>query len=103
MLETYYSHLHTDTSAIERLKEAGNQSNLDAEEFLMTSDPKGYCNMICRRIAYFLAIFLKLEVLRIKAEFLKDDNGKIWLIHATNIAVREINVPELEEEIRIEQ
>jgi len=103
IIETYYSHLHTDTSAIEKLKAAGNQTNLEEEEYLMNTDPKEYCMMVCRRIAYFFAIFMKLELLRIQAEFLKDDNGKIWLIHATQIAMREINVPDLEDEIKIEQ
>jgi len=69
----------------------------------MQTNPTGYCNMICDRISYFFAIFMKLELLRIQAEFLKDDNGKIWLIHATRISLREINAPDIEEEIRIEQ
>lgn len=61
---TYYSHLHTDTGAVEKLKEAGIQSDIQGEEFLMAMDPNEYCMLICRRVSYFLAIFLKLELLR---------------------------------------
>jgi hypothetical protein len=50
-----------------------------------------------------MAIVFKLEVLRLKGEFLKDDNGRIWLIHASKISLRPINLPQLDDEIIVEE
>ena len=57
----------------------------------MRENPQKYCILILRRIAYFFAIHLNLELVRMHAEFMKDDNGKIWFIFAKNTSVRKLD------------
>ena len=50
--------------------------------------------MVCRRIAYYLAVYCHFNLLRIRGEFIQDDNGKFWLIGANKISVSSLNLVE---------
>mmetsp|Transcript_10364 Transcript_10364/g.10330 ORF Transcript_10364/g.10330 Transcript_10364/m.10330 type:complete len:398 (-) Transcript_10364:1323-2516(-) len=96
---TYYSHEANDREAILALQKAGQDDDEIAEEKLSDNNINDYCLFICRRIAYFLATYSQKEVLRIKAEFMKDDNGKIWFTYATKISVRDIAMNNRDKEL----
>ncbi|CAG9333277.1 unnamed protein product [Blepharisma stoltei] len=66
---------------------------VENEEQLMNDNPIAYCEIICRRIAAILYFHSSLEILKMRAEFMKDDLGKIWFSYATDILVREIQLP----------
>jgi hypothetical protein len=89
-LVNYYSHDTKDTSAIEELQRAG-QAESNEDELMVESEAE-YCHLICRRVAYFLATYSKVELLRMRAEFMRDDNGRVWLMYATKIAVKKIDL-----------
>lgn len=93
---TYYSHDANDWKAIEALRKAGQEDNEEEEEYLARNSPEEYCKLISRRIAYFLATYAQTELLRMKTEFMKDDNGKLWLTFASKISVRDIKVEQAE-------
>lgn len=93
---TYYSHDANDWQAIEQLRKAGQEDNDEEEDYLARNSPEMYCRLITRRIAYFLATYAQIELLRMKAEFMKDDNGKLWLTFVSKIRVREIEVAQAE-------
>jgi hypothetical protein len=67
------------------------------EDALMLQSEAEYCLLICRRVAFFLAKHSRMELLQMRAEFMRDDNGRIWLLNATRIAVKAIVLP-LEED-----
>jgi hypothetical protein len=94
----YYSHDSADKQAVQALQDAGESQN-DGEEALSQSNPYQYCMLLCRRIAYFLASHCQHELLRFKGEFMKDDNGKLWLTWASRISVRPIQVKQTQGEI----
>lgn len=77
LVVTYYSHEANDRDAILALQKAGQDDDETYEDRLAETDPTGYCLFMCRRIAYFLATYSQHEILRLKAEFMKDDNGKL--------------------------
>lgn len=43
----------------------------------MVANPLAYCEMICKRIAAILYFHSSLEILKMRAEFMKDDLGKL--------------------------
>lgn len=63
------------------------------DEILMTQHPHRYCELLCKRIDALLHFNSSLEILNIKAEFSKDDLGKIWFTYATEIYVRKVIMP----------
>ena len=95
---TYYSHDSSDKQAVQDLQHAG-ESQDDSEENNYFDRPQQYCLLLCRRIAYFLASHCQFEVLRMKGEFMRDDNGKIWLTWASRISVRPIQIKQTQGEI----
>ena len=97
----YMSHLRTDKEEVDKLKEAGFQENLEHEQKLMYNNPREYCMVLCRRISFFLAIFFKLELIRMEAEFSRDDNGKIWFTYATKILVEPVTLSNIDEDLVI--
>lgn len=88
---TYYSHDANDTKAIFSLQQAGKEDN-ESFEASLSSNIHNYCNFICKRIAYILAIHSQQELLRFCPEFIIDDNAKVWLVYATKISVKEIEI-----------
>jgi len=95
---TYYSHDSADKQAVQALQDAG-ENQEDGEEALGQTNPHQYCMLLCRRVAYFLASHCQYELLRFKGEFMKDDNGKLWLTWASRISVRQIQVKQTQGEI----
>ena len=65
----------------------------------MYDNPKEYCLVLCRRIAFFLAIFFKFELIRMEAEFSRDDNGKIWFTYAKKILVEPVSLSDIDEDL----
>ncbi|CAG9329937.1 unnamed protein product [Blepharisma stoltei] len=92
VLFTYYSHKKEDIHAIGELKNAGVTENPELEDRLQNENQTEYCKLICQRIAYFLAVHTHFELLKMQAEFVSDENGKMWLIFANKIFVREIQM-----------
>lgn len=92
ILVTYYAHKAHDLSAIEELKQAA--SIEEDEESMYSRLPEEHCIMVCRRIAYYLAVYCHYNLLRIRGEFIKDDNGKIWLMAANKISVSNLELME---------
>ena len=92
----YFSHDANNAEAIYQLQRAGKDDN-EAFEKEISANFENYCNFICKRIAYLLVVHSQQELLRFCAEFITDDNGKIWLMYADRIAVREIQVHTQEE------
>lgn len=66
----------------------------------MYENPKEYCLILCRRIAFFLAIFDKVELIRMEAEFSRDDNGKVWFTYAKKILVEPVVLSDIDEDLR---
>ncbi|MEE4248906.1 MAG: hypothetical protein V2I33_26340 [Kangiellaceae bacterium] len=95
----YVSHLRSDPDSVTKLKTAGLQEHLDEESNIMAKDVKEYCLILCRRIAYFLLTVWKLEIVRMEAEFMQDDNGKVWFTYATKILVRPASLTDIDEEL----
>ncbi|OMJ92500.1 hypothetical protein SteCoe_4740 [Stentor coeruleus] len=65
----------------------------DADEKIMSNDNISYCQLICKRIDALMHFYSRLEILHMKAEFCQDDLGKIWFMYATDICVRQVNMP----------
>ena len=84
----YYSHDNPEKKADHDLNNAGEVQEDSAEELLSAEHPNKYCLLLIQRIAYFLERYCQFELLRMKAEFMKDENGKIWLTWGTKISVR---------------
>ena len=58
MLINYVSHIIVDVGAQDRMKDAGSQhKSSEEEEDMMIDNPMDYCLYVCRRIAFFIAIF----------------------------------------------
>mmetsp|Transcript_103 Transcript_103/g.188 ORF Transcript_103/g.188 Transcript_103/m.188 type:complete len:480 (-) Transcript_103:1165-2604(-) len=95
---TYYSHEANDQESLHALQHAG-QVQSEEEEALTSQDPHQYCLLMCRRIVYNLATFSQKEVLRMRAEFMQDDNSKIWFTYASRISVRKITLEHSEKEL----
>lgn len=49
-----------------------------------------YCHKQCLKIAYYLQVVRNVELLRMSAEFYKDDLGYIWFFYAANIYTRKV-------------
>jgi hypothetical protein len=54
----------------------------------------------CVRIAYFMLVVYRCELVRMEAEFQRDDNGKVWFTFASKILVRPVlSLNEYDEEL----
>ena len=60
----------------------------------MMENQYSYCDLVCSRIACLLYWYSSVELLFLKGEFMKDDNGKIWLTHVSKLFVKSIKLPE---------
>jgi hypothetical protein len=68
----------------------------------MLKNPKDYCLVLCRRMAYFMLMLYKLELVRMEAEFGRDDNGKVWFTYATKILLAPANLNDIDEDLMIQ-
>lgn len=51
-----------------------------------------FMERICNRIVFLLAVNLKIEVLKMNAEFSIDDNRKMWLVGVEKLYIRRLNL-----------
>mmetsp|Transcript_19291 Transcript_19291/g.35458 ORF Transcript_19291/g.35458 Transcript_19291/m.35458 type:complete len:494 (-) Transcript_19291:35-1516(-) len=59
-----------------------------SENRLMRKQPEEYCRLMMRRVADVLKEYANTELLRMECEFMKDDNGQIWLHYVRKIFVK---------------
>ena len=59
-------------------------------KFGYTLDTDTYWMKQWHKIAYYVSRIHKYEILKMDCNFMKDDDGKIWLFYASNILVRKI-------------
>ncbi|OMJ82944.1 hypothetical protein SteCoe_16217 [Stentor coeruleus] len=85
----YYKHDENDKKGIFDIQQAG-QDDSEGFELGFIDDIQKYSEFICKRIAYVLLANAKKDLLRMNAEFIVDDNGKMWLTYATRISVKDI-------------
>ncbi|CAG9334758.1 unnamed protein product [Blepharisma stoltei] len=78
-----------DSQIIEEIKYSIVDNEEDEERMINQCIDK-YCQLICERIVYFIATNFHILICKMQVEFLKDDDGKIWIIYANNIFVREM-------------
>lgn len=57
----------------------------------MIDDPLLYCQLLCIKIGKYIKLLHNIELVRMTADFLVDDFGKVWLAKASDIWVREMN------------
>lgn len=78
------------------------QPNLEFEiyeEELGITDHYEYCLLQCKKLAFFLYVFCHKKLLKIDAEFIRDDNGKIWFVYAAEIFLEDRDILEDEKEL----
>ena len=68
---------------------AGNDENEEIEESIFQESQAEYCDYIFNKIHYLFEKYLKIIILQIRGEFVRDDNNRIWLIHASNILAQD--------------
>lgn len=88
-ISRYYKHDDQDKKGVFEVQQAG-QDDSEGFEMGFMNDINKYSDFVCKRIAYVLLAYAKKDLLRMDAEFLVDDNGKMWLTYASRIAVRDI-------------
>ena len=59
----------------------------DDVDILSTNEYK-YCVKQCYKMCFYVQKIYNIEILRMKCEFLKDENNSIWLTYASNISTR---------------
>ena len=57
---------------------------------LLGEDEMKYCMKQCYKMGYFVQKLNNKEILRMRCEFLKDDNGTIWFSYADKIVLRTV-------------
>lgn len=63
-------------------------------ELLATGRDQEFCYKQCLKMAYYMQIVRKVQLLTMQAEFYKDDLGYIWFFYAKDIYVkRPIELP----------
>ena len=97
----YMSPLRRDPEGLTKLKEAGFNEDQEQEQRLMYTSPRDYCLILCHRIAFLLSVFYKLELIRMEAEFGRDDNGKIWFTYSKKILVQPVVLSDIDEDLFI--
>jgi hypothetical protein len=75
------------------LAELSSALDTSKDDLIMQSDPTAYCKLICMRLDSLFHYNANLEILNMKAEFSKDDLGKIWFTHVTEFFVNSVKMP----------
>jgi hypothetical protein len=73
---------------------AGNDENEETEEAMFQEGLSIYCEFIFKKIHYLFEKYLKIIIVQIRGEFVRDDNNRIWLIHASHIIAYDAPVQE---------
>jgi len=58
------------------------------EQKLKSLRPRDFCLRQVLKMCFYLQKLHEKEVLQVNCDFFQDDNGEIWLFHATDILVR---------------
>eukprot|EP00347_Sterkiella_histriomuscorum_P018862 403343887 len=64
--------------------------SLGADEDLILKDQHQYCLKQCYKMCYYIQKVYGLEVLKMRTEFSKDENGTIWFMYASSIVARPV-------------
>jgi hypothetical protein len=57
-------------------------------ELLKAGDDYTYCLLQCYKMCFYVQKMHQTEILKMKAEFSKDENGTIWFVFASQIGQR---------------
>ena len=57
-------------------------------DLIVNGEDQTYCEKQCLKYCYYISQVWGIEVLQLKAEFLKDENGFIWLFYVRDIFTR---------------
>lgn len=57
-------------------------------ELIANGHEEEYCQKQCFKYCYYISKVKGIEILKMKVEFLKDENGFIWLFYARDISCR---------------
>jgi hypothetical protein len=82
-------HLVDNNYDIENLDVDFDFKQFGEDASLMRSQPVSYCIKVCHKIGFYVQEIYQYQILRMNVEFYQDDNGKIYLFHASDIYVRE--------------
>ena len=55
----------------------------------MKSSPQQYCEMVCNKICLYIQRIYKIDIIRLTVEFCIDEFGKVWVLFAKNIWIRQ--------------
>lgn len=82
-------HLVDNNYDIENLDVDYDFQQFGDDQALMRFQPVSYCIKVCHKIGFYVQEIYQQQILRMNVEFYQDDNGKIYLFHASDIYVRE--------------
>lgn len=54
----------------------------DAIQMIRDGDDYGYCLKQCFKMCFYIQKMHNIEILKMRCEFAKDDNGTIWFLYA---------------------
>ena len=57
-------------------------------EYLASEEWDTFAYKQCCKLAYYVAKVYHVEILQMKAEFLRDENGNVWFFFAHNVQMR---------------
>ena len=57
---------------------------------LLQTNEQNYCLKQCYKMAYYISKLYNKEVLRMRCEFMKDDNDTIWFSYASRVIMRPV-------------
>ena len=66
-------------------------ASLGQDEDLIRTDEAGYCLKQCYKMCFYISQMHRFEILRMRAEFIKDLHGTIWFTYASKIWMRPNN------------
>lgn len=58
---------------------------------MIRNDEAGYCLKQCYKMCFYISQLHHFEILRMRAEFIKDIHGTIWFTYAANVWMRPNN------------
>jgi hypothetical protein len=59
------------------------------DKHLLLNNKKKYCQKQILKICFYISKLYHIEILKMKVEFLVDDDGAVWLHHVTDIWTRD--------------
>lgn len=66
------------------------RSQGDEISMIRNGDDYGYCIKQCYKICYYIQKMHNIDILKMRGEFAKDDNGTIWFMYANQIHRRDV-------------